>query len=122
MNTGRFTFEWVQQPAKVENISAASHHLIARESEIFIPSLISAGRNVKVEGLDGSYVFDESRQTLFILPASTSTEIKHHIIVSLDPPLEQEFIVNDFWFDFGSHIISALVVLLGILVYILLGK
>ncbi|KAK0458583.1 glycoside hydrolase [Desarmillaria tabescens] len=89
MNTGSFTFEWANADSKEEtgqaNPSVASPpisgHPIASawETEIFIPSMITDGRKVVVDGLEpgDSYVHDEQRQTLFIVTENRTAGKRH---------------------------------------------
>jgi hypothetical protein len=112
MNTGMFTFEW-RSPESKDNIV-----LTARETEIFVPSLITHGRKLVVSGLGAGdkYTYDEARQTLFIVTqdASSASGRMHKIVVSVNPPLRPHFEVNTFWGDFGETILSGLVVFVGL--------
>ncbi|KAF9238092.1 glycoside hydrolase family 5 protein [Melanogaster broomeanus] len=98
MNIGKFTFEWTAATTTQERT--------ARETEIYIPSLMTHGRHLVVEGLapEDKYVYDESRQTLFVV---------RKIAVSVRPPLRPHFYVNSFWDDFGELILSGLVVFIA---------
>ncbi|KIK98867.1 glycoside hydrolase family 5 protein [Paxillus rubicundulus Ve08.2h10] len=112
MNTGKFTFEWTTTTATQEST--------ARETEIYVPSLIAYGRKLVVEGLapEDQYIYDESRQTLFVVQGDSAPGKKKKIIVSVCPPLRPHFDVNAFWGDFGELIASGLVVFMGIFVFI----
>ncbi|GLB39573.1 putative cellulase (glycosyl hydrolase family 5) [Lyophyllum shimeji] len=135
MSSGAFTFEWgntapeserddIHPIPTVEAVPRSGHPKItALETEIFLPSLITLGRKVVVDGLDeaDSYVHDERRQTLFIVARDTDPKRIHSIRVSLDPPLTRAFVVNDFWSDFGSRIVALVLLLLGVLAFALLG-
>jgi hypothetical protein len=114
MNTGTFIFEW-RSPESKENIV-----LTARETEIFVPSLLTYGRKLVVSGLSAGdkYTYDEARQTLFIVPRDGSSGRMHKIAVSVDPPLRPQFEVNTLWGDFGEVILSGLVVFVGLFVII----
>jgi len=105
MNTGMFTFEW-RSPESKDNIV-----LTARETEIFVPSIITHGRKLVVSGLGtgDKYTYDEARQTLFIVTQDASSGRTHKIIVSVEPPLRPHFEVNTFLGDFGETIVSGLV-------------
>ena len=117
MTTGTFSYEWanpksngsVDSPRpKVHGAPRSGHPPItAMETEIFVPSLITQGRKVVVEGLgpNDSYRHDESRQTLFIVAREVNSNKIHKITVSLSPPLDPGFELNDFWSDFGGRII-----------------
>lgn len=93
--------------------------ITARETEVFLPSFITQGRKVVVRGLDAEdrYVYDESRQTLFIVASDNKPGRKHKVEVSLNPPLNPTFFVNDFWGDFGGRVVSFSVVVFGIIAY-----
>ncbi|KIJ16448.1 glycoside hydrolase family 5 protein [Paxillus involutus ATCC 200175] len=112
MNTGKFTFEWTTNTATQEGT--------ARETEIYVPSLIAHGRKLVVEGLapEDQYIYDESRQTLFVVQGDSAPGKIKKIIVSVRPPLRPHFDVNAFWGDFGELIASGLVVFIGIFVFI----
>lgn len=114
MNTGTFIFEW-RSPESEDNIV-----LTARETEIFVPSLVTYGRKLVVSGLSAGdkYTYDEARQTLFIVPRDGSSGRMHKIAVSVDPPLRPQFEVNTLWGDFGEVILSGLVVFVGLFVII----
>lgn len=114
LNTGTFIFEW-RSPESKDNIV-----LTARETEIFVPSLITYGRKLVVSGLsaDDKYTYDETRQTLFIVPRDGSSGRMHKITVSVDPPLRPQFSVNTFWGDFGEAILSGLVIFVILFVVI----
>ncbi|KAJ7866599.1 glycoside hydrolase family 5 protein [Mycena olivaceomarginata] len=61
--------------------------LSATETEIYVPSLLTKGRKVIVRGLgpDDRYVYDERRQTLFVVPRENAPGTRHRIEVSLNP-------------------------------------
>ncbi|TFY82766.1 hypothetical protein EWM64_g1246 [Hericium alpestre] len=104
MTTGQFTYKWITPHGPesqddrsngsslsrgVRNPPTHGHPpLTARETEIFVPSMLVLGRKLVVEGLeaDDKYLYDENRQTLFILPGNTSPGKKHTVIVRVDPP------------------------------------
>ncbi|KIK68366.1 glycoside hydrolase family 5 protein [Collybiopsis luxurians FD-317 M1] len=93
----------------------------ALETEIFLPSMLAHGRDVIVFGLEenDSYIYDEARQTLFVVARNTEPDKVHEIRVKLavpkgyrvGPPL---FEVNDFWGDFGRWIWTGVVLLLAL--------
>jgi len=114
MNTGMFTFEW-RSPEAGDNIV-----LTARETEIFVPLIMTHGRKLAVLGLDAGdkYTYDKARQTLFIVTQDASSGRMHKITVSVDPPLRPHFEVNTFWGDFGEAILSGLVVFMGLFAFI----
>ncbi|GLB44062.1 putative cellulase (glycosyl hydrolase family 5) [Lyophyllum shimeji] len=134
MSSGAFTFEWGNTAPEserddthpiptVEGVPQSGHPKItALETEIFLPSLITLGRKVVVDGLDetDSYVHEERRQTLFIVARDTDPKRIHSIRVSLDPPLTRAFVVNDFWSDFGPRIVALVLLLLGVIAFALL--
>lgn len=129
MTTGAFVYEWSNtntspaadhRKATVSEPPRSGHpHITTLETEIFLPSLITHGRKVVVEGLgpqDG-HRYDEHRQTLFIVARDTSPEKIHKIAVSVYPPLTPPFELNSFWTDFGPRVIALLVVIIGILIF-----
>lgn len=109
-----FTFEW-RSPESGDNIV-----LTARETEIFVPLIMTHGRKLVVLGLDAGdkYTYDKARQTLFIVTQDASSGRTHKIVVSVDPPLRPHFEVNTLWGDFGEAILSGLVVLMGLFTFI----
>ncbi|KAG6908993.1 hypothetical protein DXG01_002482 [Tephrocybe rancida] len=113
MNTGAFVFEW-DNAAKGSSIRAL-------ETEIFLPSMLTSGRKVVVEGLgaEDTYVHDAQRQTLFIVAKDTSPGRTHRVTVSVYPPLVPMFKINDFRSDFGPRIAALLGLIIGIIVFLL---
>src|ERR1700689_3636037 len=87
-----------ETPASAVSTPPPSGHptLTARETEIFIPSSLARD------------IYDESRQTLFVLTDNFSNlgEI-HKITMYLLPPLKPAFDLNDFSGDFGIQIFAA---------------
>lgn len=131
MNTGEFTFEWCNADPKSTSCSGEISDpplnrmapLLARETEIFVPSLITNERDVVVEGLEASdsHRYDHSRQTLYIVTADCETPgKKHRARVTLRPEVRAKFEVNDFWMDHGFRVVSVGVVILAVLVVWLL--
>ena len=128
MNTGRFTFEWAEPGGSgagspvVSDAPLAGHPpLLSRETEIFMPAMLSHSRNVVVEGLGPQDTFrhDEARQTLTVVAGKAAPGAVHRIVVSLDPPLKPAFEVNTFWGDFGAHITALGALFIAILFYLL---
>ncbi|KAJ7672413.1 glycoside hydrolase [Mycena polygramma] len=135
MTSGAFVFEWAvpeadskeaapsTAAARVSSPPLTGHPTIsAHETEFFVPSSLTKGRKVVVRGLgpEDRYMHDERRQTLFVVPRNNAPGTKHRIQVSLNPPLEPSFELNDLWTDFGPRILSFLVVFFGIIIYWLL--
>ncbi|KIJ89392.1 hypothetical protein K443DRAFT_687290 [Laccaria amethystina LaAM-08-1] len=129
MNTGAFTYTWVnsttnhasqthlkEKKSVFKPPSTGHPALTSLETEIFLPSQLTHGRKVVVKGLDpgDKHRYDESRQTLFIVCPDTSLDKVHSIVVSLDPPLAPAFAVNDCWGEFGGTITSILVAIAAI--------
>jgi hypothetical protein len=132
MTTGTFSFEWANPKTDNLPVSAAATisgaprtghpRITALETEIFVPSSITQGRQIVVEGLDSgdSYRYDESRQTLFIVARDTNPDKIHKVAVSVSPPLTPDFELNDFWTDFGGRVVVLiLMVLLSIVALII---
>jgi hypothetical protein len=129
MTTGEFTYEWANpDPAEtpssgnptVSRPPRAGHpNLTARETEIFFPSSLARDRKVVVQGLavGDSHVYDESRQTLFVLTRDSSPGTVHKVTVSLQPPLKPSFDLNNFWGDFGPQIFAGFVVVFGLIAF-----
>jgi hypothetical protein len=124
MNTGTFNFSWANRggAAVVDNVPLArldisnpprtlQTPLASRESEIFVPSRLTLGRTLLVQGLSESdkWRYDERRQTLFIVTDNDTPAHIHRIMVSVDPPLRPSFFVNDFWSDFGDRMLAIFV-------------
>ena len=127
MNTGEFTFEWCNaDPKSISYSNEISNPplngmppLLARETEIFIPSLITNERDVVVEDLEDSdsHHYDSIRQTLYIVTADCETPgKKHKLTVKVRPELRAKFEVNDFWMDHGFRFVSVGVVILAVLI------
>ena len=99
--------------------------LLARETEIFVPTQLAQGRKLIVEDLrDGdTYTYDAARQTLFVLPGVQTGELgnvqahAHKVRVRFDPPVGEE-LPNDLWGDFAAHITAVLVVLFAFVAYL----
>ena len=115
MTTGEFTYEWVTPEYTSEEASL----LTARETEIYMPSLLTRDRKVIVQGLgpEDTYLHDESRQTLFILIKEHKHKKIQTLKVSPQPPLKAPFEVNDFAGDFGSQIFAGCGLVLGLLAF-----
>lgn len=124
MNTGTFSFIWLNRGALKDVIDSRSAGpavsnppkvlqtpLTSRESEIFVPSRLTHGRRLIVTGLSESdrWRYDERRQTLFIVTANNSPAYRHRVVVSVDPPLRPSFFVNSFWSDFGDQVLAIIV-------------
>ena len=127
MNTGEFTFEWCNADPKSTSGSGEISNpplngmapLLAKETEIFVPSLITNEREVIVEGLEApdSHHYDPTRQTLYIVTADCETPgKKHRVKVKVRPEMRAKFEVNDFWMDHGYKVTSVGVVMLAVLV------
>jgi hypothetical protein len=129
METGRFNFSWVVPSTAQEARSDGGPQvgtpprgghvpLLARETEIFLPTQLTKGRKVIVCGLapEDTWAYDEARQTLFVLPKANQPGMVHSIEVSIEPALHL-FVPNDFWSDFGSYVLAVGVLLLALLVY-----
>jgi hypothetical protein len=129
MNTGEFIYEWAnpddkQQPipqgqATVSQPPLSGHPaLTSRETEIFVPALLTARRKVTVHGLgpDDKHTYDISRQTLYIVTPDSSAGKIHKIKVTLHPPLEEPmFEVHGFWEDHWARILAIFIVIFGII-------
>ncbi|TFK28296.1 cytoplasmic protein [Coprinopsis marcescibilis] len=118
MTTGAFSYEWT-------NSTMGMPTLLAAETEIFFPSLVAQNRELRVKGLEGGdrFVYDERRQTLYILCWDVKTPGKSHKIeVSVWPRLDDprpEFVVNDFWGEFGGQLAGGGVVLFLLLAFVI---
>ena len=128
MNTGEFAFEWCNADPKSTSSSGEISNpplnrmtpLLARETEIFVPSLITNEREVVVEGLEASdsHRYDPTRQTLYIVTADCETPgKKHRVRVKVRPEVKAKFEVNDFWMDHGHGIVSVGVVVVAVLIF-----
>ncbi|CDO77352.1 Glycoside Hydrolase Family 5 protein [Trametes cinnabarina] len=139
INTGQFTFEWAVPEPATESALAADARRVAcasvndppraahpplktNKTEIFLPSQLAHGRVVVVRGLtpEDCYVYDEARQTLMIVTHKNTPGTVHRITVSIDPLPKAAFVVNDFWSDWGFHVLSAVVFVLSFVVFLLL--
>jgi hypothetical protein len=129
MTTGEFTYEWVNHdstetpsdgdPTVSGPPRSGLPPLTAKETEIFLPSLLTRDREVVVRGLaDGDdHVYDESRQTLFVLARDSSPGKTHKVTVTLQPPLKPAFYLNDFRGDFGPRIFAGFACLFGLILF-----
>ncbi|THH17235.1 hypothetical protein EW146_g3534 [Bondarzewia mesenterica] len=131
MTTGTFIYDWAvpltgpppfndpyleSKSWRVGFPPLHSHPAItARETEIFVPSMLARGRKMIVRGLGSNdqYVYDEDRQTLFILVDKMWPARIHSVTVSFDPPCDL-FVVNSFWTDFKGWILAVLIALVAI--------
>ena len=114
ITTGEFTLKWANPQAisSTEEVTPGEiprtlrMPLLSRESEIFLPSQLAHSREILVKGLreKDRYVYDESRQTLFIVTSDDTPGLVHSITVSVDPPARAPFVLNDCWGDFGAVI------------------
>jgi hypothetical protein len=142
MMNGELTFEWTIPEANDKD----KDQLLAYETEIFFPSFLVSGRKIRLEAIvdmsqydyedeteavkklrsltkEGySYTYDESRQTLYIVPKNNSPGTKHGVRVKVWPPIRPVFNLNDFWSDFGIWVVAVGVVIISIPVAIILGK
>ncbi|KZT63270.1 glycoside hydrolase family 5 protein [Daedalea quercina L-15889] len=136
INTGAFEYEWIVpgpssdsatsfwDSSSIHNppvVADAHPKLTSKVTEIFVPSMIAHDRKVVVEGLKQGdrYHYDESRQTLIIEPMALTPGRVHRIAVKVVPPLKEEFIVNSLWYDFGSSIIAAVVLVISFMLALL---
>lgn len=107
VHTGWFKASWAIKSAAAASYSASGSlidwpplasltDLRSRETEIFIPNLITRGRVLSVEGVAGTnWRLDESRQTLFVLnPLGEEVDVVS-ITVTLDPPLMPRWALRD---------------------------
>jgi len=127
MTTGEFTYEWANpdptetpasgNPAVSKPPRSGHPTLTARETEIFIPSSLARDRKIVVRGLTArdSHIYDESRQTLFVLTDNSNLGEIHKITVSFLPPLKPAFELNDFGGDFGIQIFAAFGLVLSLI-------
>ena len=65
---------------------------------------------------EDKYVYDEDRQTLFILVDNLRPGQIYSITVSFDPP-HSGFEVNSFWSDFGKWILAVFAALVALLLF-----
>ena len=130
MNTGKVLFEWATPKTRTDaktklsalrDVQAVAHELKSKETMIFLPSMLTQGRKVLVKGLgrDDEYSYNESQQTLSIRTVDNGPGSHHKIEITLNPPLQELFIVNDFSSDFRLWILSVGVLILGIGYYFL---
>ncbi|KAF8328906.1 glycoside hydrolase family 5 protein [Cantharellus anzutake] len=65
----------------------AATPLSCKESEIFVPSALARGRRMIVKLHPSEYVYDEERQTMFILHRNDTPGAVHTVQVKFEPPL-----------------------------------
>ncbi|KAG8879270.1 hypothetical protein FRB97_001800 [Tulasnella sp. 331] len=126
VNTGCWEFEWANRsrldgkgsslmsqadpgPDTSKPPTALSIPLTARETEIFVPTLITKGRKMSVaytcrsgESTSFGWSYDAARQTLFVVTQDVTPGAVHQIKLSFDPPLSQRFPLDEsLWRDFA---------------------
>ncbi|KAG8993112.1 hypothetical protein FRB94_011058 [Tulasnella sp. JGI-2019a] len=134
-NTGCWEFDWANrtndEPVHKSSLgpdinkppTSLSVPLKSRETEIFVPTLITKGRRMLVDytcsagkstSLDWAY--DASRQTLFVVTKDSTPGATHQIRLTFDPPLGKRFPLDEslLW-DFAWLWGSILALLFGIL-------
>jgi hypothetical protein len=125
VTTGSFTFKWCNPDPKssqgaptVDKPPLTHPEINALETEIFLPSMIAHGRNVVVSGLEEGdlHVYDETRQTLFVIAKNTQPGKVHDIQVKMVAPEGYKprpppFQVNDFWGDYGFVLVAVFVLM-----------
>ncbi|KAF9255450.1 glycoside hydrolase family 5 protein [Marasmius fiardii PR-910] len=109
VTTSRVIYEWNDSSSS----SIYLDDLKAKETEIFIPSMLTQGRKLVVSGLgeEDRCVHDQERQTLFIV---TKNKGNHRVEISVTPPPRPMFFVNDFWSDWGGTVAAVGVVLVAL--------
>jgi len=72
-----------------------------------------------VQGLaqGDKHLYDERRQTLFIVPQNMEPGQVHKITVSVDPMPRVMFLVNDIWTNFRGHIVSVGMLFFAVMAY-----
>jgi hypothetical protein len=72
-----------------DDSSYGSRSLVCRETEIFLPAYLARNRKprMKTSHAKDSLVYDQSRQTLFLVHNNTAPGVLHTFEVSFDPPL-----------------------------------
>ena len=113
MNSGDIIFEWanpslegpIPSPASVSQPPLSGHpELKARETEIFLPSTLAAGKRLLLYGLEpDEYKYDESRQTLYLLPKNSTPGQVHRIAVVFSPAPRPRFRMTTHWQDLGHY-------------------
>ena len=134
MTMGRLVFEWVTPEAHRNNVDLKpktnvhtafdpplfGHPVLkSRETEIYLPSRLTHGRRLVVRGLlEGDrWVYDEARQTLFVVVKDTEGGRRHRVEVEVRPTPRVAFDVNDFWMDFGGHFFGLGIIAVAVMIY-----
>ncbi|EKM78270.1 hypothetical protein AGABI1DRAFT_75777, partial [Agaricus bisporus var. burnettii JB137-S8] len=115
MMNGEFTFSWMVPLQGVRD----ENELGSYETEIFLPSQLASGRKVLLKQWTEekyAYRYDETRQTLFIVPKNNSPGTKHAVRVRVWPPIRPVMNLNSFWSDFGVGVVTV-----GLLLAVLLA-
>lgn len=94
-DTEVFDFSFSNSPAGPRKSSNGSDDIVdseglrSRETEIFLPASLSRGRKLLITGLNprDRFVYDESRQTLFLVHDDASPSHVHQLRVAFDPPI-----------------------------------
>lgn len=113
VNTGCWEFEWANRkgasggseltasPEVARPPLELSTPLVARETEIFLPLLITKGRKILVDyssssssGLSAArcaWTYDADRQTFFVTTEDETPGAVHRVRLTFDPPLKRRF-------------------------------
>lgn len=134
VQTGEFSISWAFKKRKSGNFFSSTSlidippldnldNLACRETEIYVPNLITRGRKLIVQGVDERrWRFDESRQTLFVLNPSGDGGAAERVAIRvlLDPSLQ----VTSWSKGNGTvpYYFMAFVTLLLAVVYVLFGR
>ncbi|KAI0672041.1 glycoside hydrolase [Trametes maxima] len=140
MNTGEFTYEWIVPEDASSAAAAADERRVARASvrdppraghpalrsnktEIFVPSQLAHGRKLVVRGLkpEDKHTYDEAHQTLVIVAHDNAPGTVHRVVVGVDPLPKPAFEVNDFWGDYGFHVLAAGAGVIAFVVVLVIG-
>jgi hypothetical protein len=137
VNTGAFTCSWktptsgssVAGSGSEKNPSVATPPLIghpvitARETEIFMPHLLTKGRRLILkyvcntdEQAECDWRHNSSLQTLYVVPEDSAPGSLHTLEITFDPPLEELFPSDSpIWREFSHIWIPVLIVFLSLL-------
>ncbi|KAH9934532.1 glycoside hydrolase family 5 protein [Epithele typhae] len=139
INTGTFTYEWAVPSSPSSPFAPSAGPAVAtpprtglpapttNRTEIFVPATLSEGRTLLVRGLASTeWAHDAARQTLILAPAAVRNTpgTVHRVTVLVSPEPKDTFVLNDFWDDWGTHVIlagAASVALVAVLVLCLQG-
>ncbi|KAG8708128.1 hypothetical protein FRC09_001422 [Ceratobasidium sp. 395] len=94
----------------VYDTSSMGNSVRSKETEIFLPASLSHSRKLLVKASGLKWNYDAVRQTLFVVHHDARV---HTLEVSLDPPLDHQFITKGVGLAWVGWLVAILVLVLG---------